>query len=75
MRLLALSISKYMSPNLALLVETNDSTMHYIGTLLYSKLRDSDYEVRKAAHDVLLSISENAETSEDDTILFEPVLN
>ncbi|CAH0560378.1 unnamed protein product [Brassicogethes aeneus] len=60
--LLNLSILKYMSPNLVLLIDKNDSTMLCIGPLLYIKLRDNSTNIRNAAIKVLITISEISQT-------------
>lgn len=59
-----LSIAKYMSPNLALLVDrTYDSAMDMLGPLLTNKLQDEHWEIRDTALQVLCTVSEIAHTS------------
>ncbi|KRT83220.1 HEAT domain-containing protein, partial [Oryctes borbonicus] len=58
LKLLNLSISKYMSPNLALLIDkTKDSALDQIGPLLINKLHDMNWEVRDSALEILVTIS------------------
>ncbi|GJQ72358.1 hypothetical protein Trydic_g3443 [Trypoxylus dichotomus] len=58
LKLLNLSISKYMSPNLALLIDkTKDSALDQIGPLLINKLHDMNWEIRDSALEILITIS------------------
>ncbi|KAI4456511.1 brca1-associated atm activator 1 [Holotrichia oblita] len=58
LKLLNLSISKYMSPNLALLIDkTQDSALDQIGPLLINKLHDMNWEIRDSALEILITIS------------------
>lgn len=64
LKVLNQSIAKYMSPNLALLVDrTYDSAMDVLGPLLTTQLKDEHGEVRNAALEVLCTMSEIAHTS------------
>lgn len=65
LKLLNLSITKYMSPNLALLIETSDSNLHRIGKILSMKLRDPDLNVRRTGFEVLFTLSDHANTSKN----------
>lgn len=59
LKLLKLSIAKYMSPNLALLVDRiNDSSLGQLGPLLRSKLAEEHWEIRDHSLQVLITISE-----------------
>lgn len=61
LKLLKLSIEKYMSPNLALLVDrTNDSSLSQLGPLLHLKLKENHWQIRDGSLQVLLTISELA---------------
>ena len=58
LKLLKLSIEKYMSPNLALLVDnTENNALHLVSPLLRSKLHDSNWEIRDSALEILITIS------------------
>ncbi|KAK4874486.1 hypothetical protein RN001_013846 [Aquatica leii] len=63
-KLINLSIARFMSPNLALLVEgSNEFTaMTKLGGLLQTKLHDREWEVRDSALEVIHTISEIALT-------------
>lgn len=64
LKLIEIAVSKYMTPNMVLLVDINkDSAIGMIGTLLYGKLHDPTWEVRDSALEVLRTISENAVSS------------
>jgi hypothetical protein len=64
LKLVNVSIVKYMSPNLALLVDrTTDSTMAVLGPLLHTKLHDMTWEVRDSALEVVCTISHMSNTS------------
>lgn len=64
LKLINLSIARFMSPNLALLVDrTSDSSMANLGPMLIGKLEDADWEVRDSALEVLYTISNIANTS------------
>ncbi|RZC37153.1 hypothetical protein BDFB_012736 [Asbolus verrucosus] len=63
LKLINISIAKYMTPNLALLVDrTTDSTMALLGPLLYSKLLDES-QVKKSALEVIYTISQMSSSS------------
>lgn len=63
-KLLQFAIEKYMSPNLALLVDrTQDSALIMLGPLLVSKLQDSDWEIRESGLRVLTTICELSHNS------------
>ncbi|XP_044272396.1 uncharacterized protein LOC123016210 isoform X4 [Tribolium madens] len=63
LKLVNVSIVKYMSPNLALLVDrTTDSTMAVLGPLLYTKLHDMTWEVRDSAMEVVCTMSHLSNT-------------
>lgn len=65
LKLVNVSLVKYMSPNLALLVDrTNDSTLAVLGPLLCTKLCDMTWEVRDSALEVVCTISHMSSTSE-----------
>ncbi|RZC33916.1 hypothetical protein BDFB_014214 [Asbolus verrucosus] len=58
LKLINIAIAKYMSPNLALLVDSaTDSTVALLGPLLYLKLRDDEPKVKETALDVVCTIS------------------
>ncbi|RZC33048.1 hypothetical protein BDFB_004777 [Asbolus verrucosus] len=58
LKLINISIAKYMSPNLALLIDrTTDSTVDLLGTLLYSKLHDDESQVKETALEVICTMS------------------
>lgn len=56
LQLCKLSIQNFMPPNLALLVES-DSNMNDIGTTLYKRLHDQNWEVRDSVLEVLTTIA------------------
>ncbi|XP_022905992.1 uncharacterized protein [Onthophagus taurus] len=57
LKLLNLSISKYMSPNLTLLLDnTQDSCLNQLGPLLLNNLSDLNWEIRDSALEVLKTI-------------------
>ncbi|XP_050298848.1 uncharacterized protein LOC126737833 [Anthonomus grandis grandis] len=61
LRLLNLSIAKYMSPEMVLLmVKPEDSIVGKTGKLLYTKCHDSSWEVRDTALENILTVSSNA---------------
>ncbi|CAH0563702.1 unnamed protein product [Brassicogethes aeneus] len=61
LKLVEISISKYMAPNMVLLIDnTNGSTLELMPPLLYTKLHDPSWEVRDSTLEVLCSIAENA---------------
>lgn len=63
-KLLQFAIEKYMSPNLALLVDrTQDSSLHMLGPLLVVKLQDDDWEIRNGGLGVLTTICELSHSS------------
>lgn len=63
-KLLRLAIEKYMSPNLALLVDrTQDSSLNMLGPLLVTKLQDNDWEIRDSGLRVLTTICELSHSS------------
>lgn len=63
-KLLQFAIEKYMSPNLALLVDrTNDSSLNMLGPLLTAKLQDADWEIREGSLRVLTTICELSHSS------------
>lgn len=58
-KLLQLSITKYMTPNLALLVDrTSDCSLNQLGPLLKTKLLDDDWEIRNSSLEVLAKVIE-----------------
>lgn len=64
LKLLNSSILKFLSPNLALLVDKgSDSTLDILGPTLYMKLHDRSWEVRDTALEVVHSISSISQTS------------
>lgn len=64
LKLVNVSIVKYMSPNLALLVDrTTDSTMAVLGPLLHTKLHDMTWEVRDSALEVVCTMAHLSSTS------------
>lgn len=65
LKLLQLSIVKYMSPNLALLIEegASDSSLGRLGPLLTEKLKEEEWEIRDSCLEVLTTISELSHTS------------
>lgn len=64
LKLVNTATSKYMAPNLALLVDRiSDSTIALMGPLLYAKLFDDMKEVKMAALDVISTIARMAGTS------------
>ncbi|RZC33047.1 hypothetical protein BDFB_004776 [Asbolus verrucosus] len=74
LKLVNISITKYMSPNLALLVDrTADSVMAGLGHLLYTKLHDSTWEVRDTALEVVCTISHMSNTKIESTLITLPV--
>ncbi|XP_023311983.1 uncharacterized protein LOC108911272 [Anoplophora glabripennis] len=61
LKLVNISIAKYLTPNMALLIDNvRDSTMSAVGPLLYAKLHDPTWEIRDSALEVLCTISHNA---------------
>lgn len=63
-KLLQLGIVKYMSPNLALLVDrTQDSSLHMIGPLLAEIVQNVDGEIREGGLKVLATICEFSSNS------------
>ena len=65
LKLVNLSIAKYMAPNLALLVNrTSDSALSLLGPMLNTRLHDLNWEVRDSALEVVNTISEIANKSE-----------
>ncbi|KAJ8916096.1 hypothetical protein NQ315_004462 [Exocentrus adspersus] len=62
LKLIDISISKYLTPNMALLIDNvRDSPMAAVGPMLYAKLHDSSWEVRDTALEVICTISHNAD--------------
>lgn len=58
LKLMDIALTKYMAPNMALLVDTtNDTVMNIMGPILYAKTHDSDWEVRDSALELLKTIS------------------
>lgn len=58
MRLIHLSISNFLPPNLALLVENfKNSSFELLGPLLMRKLHDIHWEVRDSSLEVLHTLS------------------
>ncbi|CAH2003808.1 unnamed protein product [Acanthoscelides obtectus] len=58
LELVDVAISKYMSPNMALLIDkVHDSVMGLLGPMLYAKLHDVHWEVRDSALEVICTIT------------------
>lgn len=57
-----IGIAKYMSPNMALLVDTTDTVMNITGPILYAKTHDGDWEVRDSALEIIKTISHFAKS-------------
>ncbi|VEN47489.1 unnamed protein product [Callosobruchus maculatus] len=58
LELVDVAISKYMSPNMALLIDkVHDSVMGLLGPMLYAKLHDIHWEVRDSALEVICTIT------------------
>uniref|UniRef100_A0AAR5PC34 BRCA1-associated ATM activator 1 n=2 Tax=Dendroctonus ponderosae TaxID=77166 RepID=A0AAR5PC34_DENPD len=63
LRLLNLAVSKYMAPDLVLLLDsTKDSLISNTGTLLYAKCLETDWEIRDTALENIYTLSLNANT-------------
>ncbi|KAF5293603.1 hypothetical protein FQA39_LY03088 [Lamprigera yunnana] len=61
LKLINLSIVRFMSPHMALLVEgSKDSTMAKLGSLLATKLHDQDWDVRDSSLEILHTVSDIA---------------
>lgn len=61
LKLVNISIAKYLTPNMALLIDNiQESSMTAVGPLLYAKLHDPTWEVRDSALELLCTISHNA---------------
>jgi hypothetical protein len=64
LELINVATAKYMTPNLALLVDsTADSTTALLGPLLYVKLLDEAVEVKKAALEVIRTMAKMSNSS------------
>jgi hypothetical protein len=64
LKLINVATAKYMTPNLALLVDlTADSTTTFLGPLLYSKFLDEVVEVKKAALEVTCTMAKMSNSS------------
>lgn len=63
LKLVNLSITKFMSPNLALLVDQGSNNMDALGPLLYMKLHDRVWEVRDTALEIVQSLCSISQTS------------
>lgn len=78
LKVVNLTIAKYMSPNLALLVDLDrtrkDSTMDMLGPLLTNHLKNEHWEVRDTTIEVICTISEIAHTSKSN-ICLKPLSN
>lgn len=60
-----------MQPNLALLVDnTSGTTIDNLGPILNSKLKDSAWEVRDSALEVLYTVAEYSKTSTSSSFFF-----
>ncbi|KAG5882254.1 hypothetical protein JTB14_014951 [Gonioctena quinquepunctata] len=57
------SISKYMSPQMALLIDNvDDSIIKPFASMLYTKLHDGEWEVRDSAIELILTMAKTANT-------------
>lgn len=63
-RLAQLTIKKFLSPNLALLVDsTHGSVIEEIGKTIYEKLHDTHWDIRDSAMELLYIVADVAEIS------------
>ncbi|XP_060521915.1 uncharacterized protein LOC132699297 [Cylas formicarius] len=63
LKLLNTAISKYMSPNMVLLIDTpRDSILGHIGPVLYAKCHNPNWEIRDSALEVIYTLCSNAHT-------------
>ncbi|XP_030755322.1 uncharacterized protein LOC115881796 isoform X1 [Sitophilus oryzae] len=61
LKLLDMAISRYMSPDMVLLMDNHrDSVVAQTGTLLYAKCHDGSWEIRDSALEVVYTLSSNA---------------
>lgn len=63
LKLCELAIDNFMPPNLALLVDSEDSHMNDIGPTLFKRLHDQNWEVRDSVLEVLNTIATISECS------------
>ncbi|XP_068631765.1 uncharacterized protein [Battus philenor] len=59
LNVIAITIKKFLPPNLSLLLESKPgSAMHGLGKLIYMKLHDYNWEIRDSALELLLVVTE-----------------
>lgn len=71
------AITKYMAPNMALLVDTsnNESVVYMMGPILYAKTHDGDWEVRDSVLELIKTYANIAKSKFKLVILLKLLYN
>lgn len=71
LKLINIATAKFMSPNMALLLDsTTDSVINLLGPLLYSKIFDTNLDIKIAALEVVCTVGRMSRNSKSFNLIF-----